>query len=132
MMRRVFAAIIFLVGLSVPALAYYLQDDRSIAIRNMRGGTVHVTVIYQSPNSCGKFVSQRRGTPGGDPGYGYEVTGIVQMTVTIDESRRGCGRTGVIHELMVLPINVTDHVIEIFYVSMSGKLLSNERVAIRG
>lgn len=142
MLRKVFSAFVILFGLSAPALsaAYddalhllYYDDGGTYAVwEKHQGGALYVIGSYDSRNGCARFVDQRIGTPDGAAGHGQTLTGVVQITFTIEPGSGRCGGPATIRKRIATSGAITDDVVEIFYVSTSGRVLKHEKTAIRG
>ncbi|MBZ0215361.1 MAG: hypothetical protein K8F25_02310 [Fimbriimonadaceae bacterium] len=135
MLRMFFSAAILLAGFIAPAQSLvYWDDGRSYAVwEEKTGGALFVIASYETRNGCARFVDQHIGAPHGRSNDRKSLSGVVQVTFTIEQGARNCrGPVTTVRKWMATTGAVTDDVVEIFYVSTSGKLLKTERIAIRG
>jgi len=133
MLRTIFAVLAAYAGLIGSAGAGEITDPRSFAIGQWGLGTaVRVYATYESRGGCARFTDRHLGAPGRLTDTGGVVTGVIEVTFTVDDPRGRCGGPRLIQDLIVVSNEVTNYMVRIFFVSPDGRVLKIENTSIRG
>lgn len=123
-------AALFMAGI---VQAREITDPRSYAKGEKGMGTsVHVFGTYESRNGCARFVGKHLGDPSGAPEPAGIVTGVIEVTFVVEDSRGNCGGPRFIQDLIVTNSEVTNYMVRIYFVSPGGRVLKIENTSIRG
>ncbi|MEJ8573357.1 hypothetical protein [Microbaculum marinum] len=125
-MRILLIALLTLVaGLAVPASA---QEGPGSFARwtHFNGGMVRLDANYVASDTCQAAVDAWRGSPSG-PAVGDLV---IPVTIVIGPNPKGCTDTRVVRRIVSVGATSATELIQIYFVTTSGKILKVEKVAI--
>ncbi len=111
-----------------PVLAYELRDPGSIAYAEGGYISIRVDANMLSRGGCGRVVSSRRGAPAGVQAA-YDA---VPATVTIDMGANCTSEPKVVRSMFPMSGIPNISLVQIYFVSTSGRILKTERVSISG
>lgn len=90
-------------------------------------GTIRVDAAYAARDTCQTILSAGRGTPSGAAVAAFNVPVIV----VVGRDPAGCGGSRVVRRVFQVPGRFQVDLVEIFFVTPTGRLLKHEKVSVQ-
>lgn len=126
MLRKIILAGLFAATSFSQTLAYEVRDPGSTAYGEGGYVSIRVDANMLSRSGCGQVVSNRRGAPDGI----RVAQDSVPVTVTIDMDTNCHTEPKVVRSMFPMSGGPNISLVQIFFVSTSGRILKSERVSI--